>query len=608
MTLKRFVLAWSLAAFCLAGAHGTWPIAFIVVGIFIATCPGAGLVRSLDLDEPLMSAALLVATSFGLTAIVSETLLYLHLYTGARAIGVLAAIAAIGVTWPDGGRTAGAPVRVTRAGTRTTTAEVALDPNLPVLLVRVGRYPVYHGTVGAIRSLGRAGVPVNAIVEDRFTPAAVSRYLTKAVVWPTTGSEPEEELVANLARIGEELGGGVLAVPSDDEAAVLLAEHGDELRKWFIYPDIAADLPRRLASKRGLYAACKEAGIPTPHAVFPRSRRDLRSFARRAKFPVVVKNVDPFRRLQDRAVAGTTRIDSSADLIALGKTISDLTTVMVQEYIPRDEAEDWIFHGYCDASSNPLAAFTGIKLRSWPPHAGVTTYARSVPNDEVMALSTKLCREIGYRGILDLDWRYDRRDGQYKLLDFNPRTGAQFRLFETEAGIDVVRAMHLDLSGRPVPVSPPVYRRGITVENLDGPARLAYRGKLATSPAGVAAGPRPTRAWFAGDDLAPFFMMLVRFTRPAFGRALGAITPKRSRPKPSQERAATPRAKRGAAKSLPQTKRSKGPKVPAADKPVKKSPGTDDSKDASSSGKPATRVSRDRKSRSKNSMASTSTR
>ena len=46
---------------------------------------------------------------------------------------------------------------------------------MPVLLVRIGHYPVYHGGVCAIRSFGRAGIPVHAIVEDRLTPAAASR-------------------------------------------------------------------------------------------------------------------------------------------------------------------------------------------------------------------------------------------------------------------------------------------------------------------------------------------------------------------------------------------------------------------------------------------------
>ena len=69
-----------------------------------------------------------------------------------------------------------------------------------------------------------------------------------------------------------------------------------------------------------------------------------------------------------------------------------------------------------------------------------------------------------YSGIVDLDLRFDARDGAYKLLDFNPRLGAQFRLFEDTAGIDVVRAAYLDLTGQPVPEGEPVPGRRFLVE------------------------------------------------------------------------------------------------------------------------------------------------
>ncbi|NUO42057.1 MAG: ATP-grasp domain-containing protein, partial [Streptomyces sp.] len=51
------------------------------------------------------------------------------------------------------------------------------DREVPGLIVKFGDYPLHHGGVGAIRSLGRLGVPMYAITEDRYTPAAASRYL-----------------------------------------------------------------------------------------------------------------------------------------------------------------------------------------------------------------------------------------------------------------------------------------------------------------------------------------------------------------------------------------------------------------------------------------------
>jgi predicted ATP-grasp superfamily ATP-dependent carboligase len=600
---RRFVFVCSLAAWLLAAAHGSSPIAFVVALIFLATCPGAALVGPLDIKEPVTSGVLLIAASFALDALVAETLLYWHQFTGARVITVLALIAVGGTLLrrPAGSASLPAGLPAGRASV-ASAAVVELDPAVPVLLVRIGRYPVYHGAVCAIRTFGRAGVPVHAIVEDRFTPAALSRYLEEAVVWPTLGNESDEYLLEGLARIGKRVGGGVLAVPTDDEAAVFLAEHGEVLRDWFIYPKIAPDLPRRLASKRGLYEICLEHDVPTPYAFFPESLEDTAEYAARAPFPIVVKNVDPFVRLHQRAVRGTTVVRSAEALMELAATFVDPKTAMYQDYLPREDAEDWIFHTYCNEDSVSLAPFTGVKLRSWPPHAGVTSYARIVRNDELEALSVRLCRDIGYRGVADLDWRFDRRDGQYKLVDFNPRMGAQFKMFETEAGVDVLRAMHLDLTGRAVPYARPLLGKGIRVENLDVPSSIAYRRGHSNAPAGAADGRRPERAWLAADDPLPFLAMAVRFLAPVFGRLTRAIRPRR------QPRAATPRATRGAAKSVPQTKRMSGPNVTADDNPAKNNPGADDSNVALSSGKPWKRSTRSRRARSRKPIESTSTR
>jgi hypothetical protein len=342
--------------------------------------------------------------------------------------------------------------------------------------------------------------------------------------------------------------------------------------------------------------------VPTPAAVFPSSQRRIEAFASRATYPIIVKNVDPYQRLNHQAVPGTTMVQNEDELLSLAATFEDPHTAMFQEYIPETDAQDWIFHAYFDAASEPLVCFTGVKLRSWPPRAGVTTYARTVPNDELMELSTRMCREIGYQGVCDLDWRFDKRDGRYKLVDFNPRAGAQFRLFENEAGIDVVRAQHLDFSGRAVPDAPTRPGRGIVIENLDAPALIAYRGKRAPAPDGAEKGPRAERAWFATDDLVPFWAMLVRFAPTAVGRVFRPFGRRR------QLRATKPRTTRGAAKSVPQTNRINGPNVAAADNPEKNSPGSDESNDDPSSGYPRVRRRRARKSGSSSSMESTSTR
>ena len=146
---------------------------------------------------------------------------------------------------------------------------------------------------------------------------------------------------------------------------------------------------------------------------------------------------------------------------------------MLQEFIPGGPGHDWFFHGYCDASSTCRPAFTGVKERSYPADAGLTSLGRSAPNDDLREEITALLARLGYRGLLDLDIRLDERSGQYNLLDFNPRLGAQFRLFRDTAGTDVALAAYLDLTGQPIPPGEQVNGRRFLVENYDPISALA---------------------------------------------------------------------------------------------------------------------------------------
>ncbi len=80
-------------------------------------------------------------------------------------------------------------------------------------------------------------------------------------------------------------------------------------------------------------------------------------------------------------------------------------------------------------------------------------------------------------------------------------------MFEDDGGVDVVRAMHLDLSGRASDPGRQVEGERFLVENLGFAARLHYRKKL--QPLEIPSAPTRLRlAWFSLDDLRPFFLMI----------------------------------------------------------------------------------------------------
>lgn len=390
-----------------------------------------------------------------------------------------------------------------------------VDRGIPLLIVKIGHNPMHHGAVAAARSLGRLGVPVYAVVEDRFTPMGLSRYLTGSFLWPTCGAEESGALVAGLRRIGERLGRPAVALATDDVSADLLSGHRAELADMFLIPRIDAGLPSRLADKQGLYELCRRHAVHAPATVFPTSAAEVRQAIEQLGLPAVAKDCAPWERLLSPTIGGTKVLRDRADVRALEQAISRPggSRILVQEYLPDDDrpshrAPDWFVHMYCDNQASPVLVFTGTKLRSWPVGGGFTTRGVATANPELAEATAELCRRIGYRGIGDLDWRYDRRRDRFALVDFNPRIGAQAQVFRTTTGIDLVRALHLDMSGRSTAVGRQIDARELIVEHFNAASVLAggYRH--------VPPHPRATHrepAWFAWDDPAPFMMATVRF-------------------------------------------------------------------------------------------------
>ena len=410
-----------------------------------------------------------------------------------------------------------------------TTPRPDLDRSVPALLLKVGRYPLHFGGLGVVRSLGRCGVDVYAVTEGRFTPAAVSRHLHGRFDLPTDGTEEPADLLEPLLAIGRSIGRPTMLVPTDDEAAVVVAELSDALEPTFLFPrSRPATLPRRLASKEGLHEVCRELGVPTASVVTPADLGEVEQYAAHGEFPVVVKSREAFERRARPTVRASTVVHSPAELRALAADWSDPPGVVLQEYLPRDDAEDWLLHAYTRADGTIEAIHSGVKVRSWPAHAGVTSCAYAVHDDDLLGVASAMYRRLGFAGPSHLDWRLDRRDGRFKLLDFNPRVGAAFRLFENEAGIDVVRAQHLVLTGRPVPQAPVAEGRRFLVEDADLAARRAYRGSTTRTPHAPDHASGTELGWFATDDPFPVLpVVLGRGSRAAarlsrVGRSLAA--------------------------------------------------------------------------------------
>ena len=347
------------------------------------------------------------------------------------------------------------------------------DVSTPVVVLKAVE-SASHGALGILRSLGRLGVPVYVVCCDPRTPAFFSRYCQGKYVCNVENGNAQRS-VHFLLELGRKLGRRPILLPTDDTAVLFVSDHAKVLQEQFRFPSISPGLTREISSKQGMYYIAKEHGVPTPETAFPQSRQDLLDFLPRAKFPVMLKAIYGSHLMK---LTGQKMfiVRNESELLEKYDALEDPANpnLMIQEYIPGGDDTIWMFDGYFSERSECLVSFTGKKIRQYPVSQGSTSLGICLPNEVVSKTTTELMKNIGYQGIVDIGYRYDARDGLYKVLDINPRIGSTFRLFVAENGMDVARAMYLDLTGQTVVPGAPRQGRKWFVEDQDLVSCLRY--------------------------------------------------------------------------------------------------------------------------------------
>ena len=369
-----------------------------------------------------------------------------------------------------------------------------------------------------MRSLGPHGIALHGIDNDASAPALGSRYCRERLVLDY-GEARYQFLLEKLLALGRRLGRAVL-IPTSDETTEFVADHADVLRECFRFQDNPPTLVRGLASKREMFGLATRHRVPTPNTLFPRRLDEVLEYAERGPFPVMLKGIYG-NRLMLRTKKKMVIVQTPDELVREYKAMEDpnCPNLMIQEFIPGGDDQVFIFNGYFDSKSDCLLGFTGYKIRQAPIHVGCASLGECRWIETVAKTTTDFMKAVGYKGILDIGYRLDPRDGQYKVLDINPRVGQAYRLFVDDNDHDVVKALYLNFTGQKQPQPPPRRdgRRWL-IEDFDFVSSYHYHleGTL-----GLWTWLRSFRgveeaAWFNWRDPSPFFLMLRALGRKAW--------------------------------------------------------------------------------------------
>lgn len=304
----------------------------------------------------------------------------------------------------------------------------------------------YQG-LGIVRSLGRRGVPV-LVLDDERSVARFSRY-TRGTI-RAANLRDEDVTVEVLTGLAQQrnLRGWVL-YPTRDETVAALSRHREVLARWYRVPTPEWSAVQWIWDKRNTYARARELGLATPATWRVREESELDAIA--AGPPYVVKPaIKEHFFYATRAKAW--RANSREELRRAFRRASaqvGAEEVMIQELIPGGGRQQF---AYCALfkDGRALASMTVCRLRQHPEEFGrASTYVETVEAPHLEEISTRFLRAIGYYGLVEMEYKLDPRDGYYKLLDVNGRTWGYHSLGPA-AGVDFPHLLFADQLGMPV--------------------------------------------------------------------------------------------------------------------------------------------------------------
>ena len=301
----------------------------------------------------------------------------------------------------------------------------------------------YQG-LGIVRSLGRHGVPV-CVVDDEHSIARFSRCATYSV--GTSSLRDQRQSVETVLDIGRRLGlKGWLLYPTRDETVAALARYRPLLTGWFRVPTPEWSTMQWVWDKRNTYRLASELGISTPRTWCPRTLSELEQLE--VDPPVAIKPA-----IKEHFIYATKakawRANSRAELRELFQRAAAQVgpgEVMIQDLIPGDGEQQFAYCAFFK-DGRAMGSMVVRRRRQHPPEFGrASTFVETIELPILETLSERFLRAINYYGLVELEYKFDSRDEQYKLLDVNGRTWG-YHTLGSGAGVDFPYLLFADQMG-----------------------------------------------------------------------------------------------------------------------------------------------------------------
>jgi D-aspartate ligase len=271
--------------------------------------------------------------------------------------------------------------------------------------------------LGIIWELADSGVNEIYSAGSKRGLATASRYIKQKFQVST-----ETELL-NVLKILDSRYDKIVVYPTSDDHLEFFEKIHTQTPPSCILPFTPSRTVRFL-NKKIQYEVCEAQGIPVPKTIKISSVDEL-SRLQELTFPIIIK---PSQR-KERHVPGLFRnlifsnmSEASGHKIQLTDVLDGKIDLLASEIIPGESDQVFAYTAFVDDNGRNRSSWSGRKLSQFPNDFGVFSSASTGAPLQVSVLGKKVVETLNIQGIIEPEFKYDYRDGSYKLMEVNLRT------------------------------------------------------------------------------------------------------------------------------------------------------------------------------------------
>jgi D-aspartate ligase len=242
---------------------------------------------------------------------------------------------------------------------------------------------------------------------------------------------------------------GWVLFPTRDETVAAFSRYRDQLAGFFRVTTANWETVRWAWDKKNTYDRAVELGIPVPRTYNVKTEEELAELYDR--LPLAIKPAVKENFFYATG-AKAWRAETPKQLLDLFRKASQQIRpeeILIQDIIPGSGERQY---SYCAFFRDGVAHSTLVarRMRQHPREFGrAATYVETIELPEVEELSERFLKAINYYGLVEVEFKQDPRDKQFKLLDVNARTWG-FHSIGVPAGVDFPYLLYADQVGRSI--------------------------------------------------------------------------------------------------------------------------------------------------------------